>query len=156
MGLRDDLSKEPVSKLAISPGVRFPPTAPVRAAVEALREKREGCVIVVNDHGRPEGKFTEHQLAGLIATRPGFLDEPISRHMRDAWAQVRLDEPIASLIHKLQDYRLRYIIVVDEEGKAQGVIGQRALMHFISEYFPHHVKTSRMSAKVSMDAREGA
>jgi predicted transcriptional regulator len=156
MGLRDDLLNEPVSSLAISPGVRFPPTAPVRAAVAALREKREGCVIIVDDHGFPEGKFTEHQIAQLIVTRPGFMDEPISRHMRDAWAKIALTEPIANLIHKLQDYRLRYVIVVDEAGKAAGVIGQRALMHFIGEYFPLQVKANNMEAHVPLETREGA
>lgn len=156
MGLRDDLLNEPISSLVISPGVRFPLTAPVRAAVASMRERREGCVIIIDSHGYPEGKFTEHQIAGLVATRPGFMDEPISRHMRDAWAKVRHSEPIANLIHKLQDYRLRYVIVVDDEGKTVGVVGQRALMHFIGEYFPHQVRTSEMDAKVAMDTREGA
>ncbi len=156
MGLRDDLSNEPISRLTISPGVRFPATAPVRAAVAALREEKQGCAIVIDSQGRPEGKFTEHQLAGLLARGVGFLDEPISRHMKDAWAQVRLSEPITSLIHKLQDYRLRYVIVVDEEGRAAGVIGQRSLMEYIGDNFPQQVRTSEMDAKVSMDAREGA
>jgi len=156
MGLRDDLSNEPIGRLAICAGVRFPATAPVRAAVAALREEKQGCVIVVDSHGRPEGKFTEHQLAGLLSKGTAFLDEPISRHMRDAWAQVRLDEPITSMIHKLQDYHLRYVLVVDEQGKALGVTGQRALMEYISDNFPLQVRTSEMDAKVSIDTREGA
>lgn len=156
MGLRDDLLNEPVSSLAISAGVRFPPTAPVRAAVAAMRDHGEGCVIVVDDRGQPEGQFTEHQIAELIISRPGFLDEPISRHMGDAWAKIALTEPITNLIHRLQDYRLRYMVVVDGDGKAAGVIGQTALMDFISEYFPLQVKTQAMAANMSIESREGA
>jgi CBS domain-containing protein len=156
MGLRDDLLNEPVSSLSINPGIRFPPTAPVRAAVAAMREQGEGCVIVVDGQGFPEGKVTEHQLASLVTTKPAFLDEPISRHMTDAWAKMRLTEPIANLIHKLQDYRLHYVVVVDEQGKAAGVIGQRALMAYIGEYFPLQVKANDMEAKVGIETREGA
>jgi len=156
MGLRDDLLNEPVSSLPFREPIRLPLTAPVRAAVAAMREGGEGCVVVTNDHGTPEGNFTEHQIAGLVARGGAFLDEPISRHIRDAWAKVRHSEPITNLIHKLQDYGLRYVTVVDDAGKAIGVLGQKALMDFISEYFPLQVKTQDMEAKVSLEKREGA
>ena len=156
MGLRDNMLHEPVSRLDIAPGILAPPDLPVREAVRLMREGDQGCVVVVNEEGRPQGKFTEHQLADLIANRPCFMDDAVGQHMRRSWAVMSHNDPIVTLIHKLQDYRLRWVIVVDDEGKARGVLGQQALMQYLAEQFPRAVKNQPMETNAAIEAREGA
>lgn len=156
MGLRQNILEEPISSLRISPGVMVKPWTTVGETIRQMRERYEGCAVVIDEHGRPEGKFTEHQIAELLVSDPGFLSKPVSGFLRQFWARMRAGDSIAMLIHKLQDYRLRYVIVVDDEGKAIGVIGQKPLMEYIAEYFPRQVKVQNMEANVAMQAREGA
>ena len=156
MGLREEFLHEPVSELNIMPGVVLPGSATVRQAIEQMRANNQGCVIVVDEQGMPEGKFTEHQLAGLITDQPRFMDTTIGQHVRDAWAKMNRAEPIAILVHRLQTYGIRHVIVVDEEGKPLGVVGQRAVMEYIADYFPRAVKVQEMDAKVAIEDREGA
>lgn len=156
MGLRDTMLHEPVSRLDIAPGILAPPDLPVREAMRLMRERDEGCVVVIDEQGQPQGKFTEHQLADLLANRPNSLDDEVRQHMRRAWAVMSQNDPIVTLIHKLQDYRLRWVIVVDDDGKAIGVIGQHALMAYLAERFPRAVKVQPMETNVAIEAREGA
>lgn len=156
MGLRQNMLDEPISTLAVSPGVMVMPWTTVGETVRQMRQRGEGCAVVVDERGRPEGKFTEHQLAHLLIHKPGFLNQPVSNFLREFWARMRAGDSIAMLIHKLQDYRLRYVVVVDDDGKAIGVLGQRALMGYIAERFPREVKAQNMEARVAMEAREGA
>lgn len=156
MGLKQEILNQAVSVLPISPGVVLAADVPVRDAVEAMREAKQGCVVVVDDKGRPEGKFTEHQMAKLLIEEPDFLDKPVGKYIREYWAQIRQTEPIATLIHKLQTYRQRHVIVVDDEGKVLGVVGQKGLMVYLADQFPRLVKVQTMGSKVAMSDREGA
>ena len=106
---------------------------------------------------QPAAKGSLAVLGGKPVRTEPFPSWPVvEKNDRDAWAKVRHNEPIANLIHKLQDYRLRFVTVVDDDGKAIGVLGQQAVMEYISEYFPLQVKTQDMEAKVSLEQREGA
>ena len=156
MGLTQDILREPVASVPISPGVMLDGSVRVRDAIAAMRNHQQGCVVVVDSHGRPEGKFTEHQIARLMTQRPGFLNEPVRSFIREAWSQMRQSESIANLIHKLQTYRQRHVIVVDDDGRAIGVVGQKGLMEYLTEQFPRLVKVQQMETKVAMEAREGA
>jgi len=156
MGLKQEILSQAVSTLPISPGVVLRADVPVRDAVVAMRQAKQGCVVVVDEKGRPEGKFTEHQMARLLIEEPDFLDKPVGKYIREYWAQIRRTEPIATLIHKLQTYRQRHVIVVDEDGKVLGVVGQKGLMVYLSEQFPRLVKVQSMDTKVAMNDKEGA
>lgn len=156
MGLTQDIYNQPVSALPVTKPVTLAGSVSTREAIRRMLDERQGCVIVVDENGRAEGKFTEHQLARLLVERPGFLDEPVGQHIREYWAQIRHNEPIASVIHKLQTYRQRHVIVVDDEGVVTGVVGQKGLMEYLTEQFPRLVKVQMMGTRVAMDSREGA
>ena len=156
MGLTQDLLSEPVSKLPVVSALTVSGSTLVSVVIAKMRDVRIGCAIVVDDHGRPDGKFTEHQLAKLLVDQPDFLNQPVGNFIRDYWAQIRHDEPIANLIHKLQTYCQRHVVVVDDDGKATGVVGQRGLMIYLSEKFPRLGKVQSMDSRVAIETREGA
>ncbi len=156
MGLQNDMLTRQVSELPIQPGILVSPDTTVGEAIRRMREHEQGSVIVVDNHGKPEGRFSEHQIANLIVNRPGFRNEPVSEHIREYWGCVALTDPIVSVTHKLQTYHQRFVVVVNEEGRAVGVVGQRGLMEYIAEHFPYEVKAQSMDAAVAINNREGA
>ena len=156
MGLQKDMLTRPVAELLIKPGVLVSPETTVGEAIRRMREHRQGSVIVVDANGKPLGRFSEHQIANLIVNRPGYRDEPVSEHIREYWGCVCLSDPIVNVAHKLQSYHQRYVVVVDGEGRAVGVVGQRGLMIYIAEHFPYEVKAQSMDAAVAINDREGA
>ena len=60
-------------------------TTTVRQAIALMREKRLGCVVIVDEDGRPMGKFTERLLINLLLEHIDGLDRPVIEHMAAAW-----------------------------------------------------------------------
>ncbi len=157
MGLREDIRYETVKDLPLRQVLTVPQDATVEQAMQLMRKSLLGCVFVVDEAERPLGKFTERELVKhLAACRP--LDESISQCMvplPDA-AKVRLTDPIQTLLENMQKTRLRFICVVDEQGKVVALTGQKGLMEYLTEHFPRQIKVQIMSSKLYMNDREGA
>src|SRR5687767_3512116 len=70
MGLRTNILEEPISELELRDLVAVRRGTSVRAAAEEMRRGKLGCAIVVDDAGKPIGKFTERRLMKLLLTDP--------------------------------------------------------------------------------------
>ena len=156
MGLRQDILDHPVSELPLRPLITITPQSAVREAVTAMRANRVGCTVVVDDAGRPLGKFTERQLLRVLAENPEGLDLAISPYLVSTWACVTIREPIAKVIERLLAGGERFVVVTDETGKAVGITGQRGVMAYVAENFPRQVKVQLMEPTLFMEQREGA
>jgi len=132
------------------------PSTTVRQAVELMRAKRLGCVVIVDEDGKPLGKFTERLLIKLLLNHENGLDYPVADYMASAWAQIQKTDPISKVIDCMESKALRFIVIVDDQGKAIAMTGQKGVMEYIADYFPRQVKVQRMRSKLFMDQREGA
>ena len=156
MGLREDMRNEPVAALDLREVITVSRSTRVSEAIALMRQQRLGCVVIVDDENRPLGKFTERLLIDLLLKHPDGLEQPVSGHMAAAWGTVQLDDPIAMVIDMMQAKALRFIVVLDDDGHAVGLTGQKGLMRYVAEHFPRQIKVQRMRSKVGMDQREGA
>lgn len=156
MGLKEDILNKPVSRLPLRPAITLGPQTRVRRAMEAMREARLGCVVVVDDLRQPLGKFTERRLMKALVEQPACLEHPIERYMFGREDCVRLSEPILKLVEQMEQRKLRYMIVLNDHGQVTALTGQKGVMEFIAEHFPRQVKVQHMQAKLHMDEREGA
>ncbi|HAI10150.1 MAG TPA: hypothetical protein DCM28_00485 [Phycisphaerales bacterium] len=157
MGLREDILSHPVSELDLREVLILSPEDTVQSAVRLMRLKRLGCVMVVDEKGIPLGKFTEHRLLVLLVEDSQALLRPLKDVMVTEWASVKLDDPIAKVLDAMQNHGMRFVIVVDDDGKAIHLTGQRGLMEYIADHFPRQVKVHMIDdAKLYMDQREGA
>jgi CBS domain-containing protein len=156
MGLRENLWRHPISQLSLRKALTVSPAMPVRQAVELMRREKIGAVIAINEAGKPTGMFNEKLLIRLLAYRPEAADEPIGSHLSVRIVCLRRDEPIARLIDVMQKHSLRWVCVVDEEGRAVALTGLRGVMEYVIDYFPRLVKVQPIEAKLSMEHREGA
>ena len=156
MGLYQNLMQEPVSRLDLRKLIALPPATSIRTSVDAMRKTRVGCVTVVDEAGRPLGLFTERLLLQRLVADPGSLNDALGDHMNAPCACVTRDESITKLIDCMESRKLRFVCVVDEEGRAVALAGQKGIVAFLAEQFPREVKVQAWSSKMHMDQREGA
>ena len=156
MGLHHDILSDPVSVLELRQAIAVDRETTVRCAADLMRQKGLGSVVVVNDENSPIGKFTERLLLKLLLEKPEGLDDPLGQHMYTESTSVKTSDPIAKLIECMDVEKLRYVIVIDEQGHPVGLAGQKSLMEYIVDHFPRQVKVQETATKLHMDQREGA
>ncbi len=156
MGLRQNILTDPVSELDLRKVVTVKTETPVRQAAALMREHQLGCVIVVDSHGKPVGKFTERKIIRLMVDDPTQMDQPVKNFMIPSADPVRDTDSIAAMVSKMQVGNLRFLCVVDAQNKAVALSGQKGLMEYIADHFPRQIKVQRMKSKIFLDEREGA
>jgi CBS domain-containing protein len=157
MGLREYIKHETVADMPVRPALTILPQATLSEAVRLMRDNALGCVFVVDDRGRPIGKFTERQMVKLVcACVP--MDETVGKHMVEVPEAgcVRLSDTVQKVLENMRQTRLRFICIVDDTGRVTGMTGQKGLMEYLAEHFPRQIKVQMMDSKLHMNAREGA
>jgi CBS domain-containing protein len=155
MGLRQEILEAPVTELDWRKLLTISATAPVREAIALMQSKRLGCVVVVDEAGKALGKFTERDLLRLMLLNPKDLDNPVGQNMSGTWATVNQSETVGKVIECMDKSKLRFVIIIDDDGKAVGLTGQKGVIEYIVDHFPRQVKVHMMESKLYMDAREG-
>ena len=155
MGLHQDILNQPVSDLDLRELIAVRQDVTIRDALAQMCEKKLGCVVVVDDQNRPLGKFTERLLVRLLLDQPDGLDHPVGQHMASAWAWVQMIDPIAKVIDCMESKKLRFVIVLDDQGRAIALTGQKGVMGYIADHFPRQVRVQRMSSEYFTGQREG-
>ncbi|MEQ8849261.1 CBS domain-containing protein [Botrimarina sp.] len=155
MRLKDSLSNEPVSRLALRDPVLCLPDEAISEAVSRMRDRKLGCVIVVDDERRPVGLFTENMLSRLVASDPSGLRDKLRARMAEQCHCVRPTDPVARVLEAMQRSNTRFVCVVDDDGKVVGLTGQKGLMEFIADHFPQQVMVQRVGSPPPSQ-REGA
>lgn len=156
MGLHENIKTETVSELRLRELIAVPRSTTIRQAAKLMREKKLGCAIVVEGDNKPVGKFTERMLIKLLCDG-GNLDVAIEKHMLNDPHIIREDDPIGKMLNMMDAKQLRYVCVVDKSGKAVALAGQKSLMEYVAEHFPHSVLVQLSEeSKLFMSEREGA
>jgi CBS domain-containing protein len=100
--------------------------------LEVMREKRIGCVLATNTEGKLTGIFTERDALTRVA---GEDLDPADTVVRELMTRdpetIKPDHPLAHAVHLMVVGDLRYLPLVDEDGRPSGIIGSRDLIdHF--------------------------
>lgn len=155
MALHQNIVNEPVSKLDLREPVLCGPAESIRDAVARMRSRNLGCVIVVDIDRKPLGMFTESMLTQLLADDPTALDQTLGENVADQWPCVLDTDPISLVLEAMQAKNVRFIAVVNDDGRIVGLTGQKGLMEYISEHFPQQVMVQRVGSPPPVE-REGA
>ena len=156
MGLHENMVKEPVRELPLREPVLCGPDASIREAIQQMRQKRLGCVIVIDDDHCPVGMFTESMLKRMLVNSPASIDDAIRIHMATQWPWVKLNDPIADVLEAMQAKNVRFICVVDDDGRVAALTGQKGLMEYVADHFPEQVMVQRIGGTPYTREREGA
>lgn len=156
MALKTNLESESVAKLPLREAVKVGPSTLLRDVVAQLRAKELGCAIVVDVEDKPLGIFTERALMRLLLGGVSLDEAHVGDHLDPKFAVVALSDPIESVMLKILDEGHRFLAVVDENGRAVGLTGQRGMAEYVSEHYPQQVMVQRLGSNQSMQHREGA
>lgn len=114
--------------------ISIPPSETVLSACRLMRDKRVGCVLVV-DAGRLVGVFTERDLLNRVVPA-GLPPETtaVSAVMTPDPETVEADEPVERVFALLSGRRFRHVPVV-ERGRAVGMVSLSDFSGILREVF---------------------
>jgi arabinose-5-phosphate isomerase len=109
---------------------------PVRLGVsvgEALRTsevdgRRPGALLVVDEHGKLAGLFTDGDLRRLVLRDPGLLARPIDEVMTRGPATLPSTARVADAEHLVRASRRDEVPIVDEQGRPVGLLDVQDLV----------------------------
>jgi len=130
--------REPIRLLAPRRPVTSPPSATVEEVIGTMREHRIGCVLVV-DEDLLLGIITERDL--LLKVGAGQLGLPVREFMTADPEVLRPEDPIVYALNKMSVGGFRHIPLVDEGGRAVGVVSVKDIIDYIVDFFPNDVLT---------------
>jgi predicted transcriptional regulator len=113
-------------------------------AAGKLKDVNVGFLALVDDEGKLVGVFTEGDIFTKIACKIEDMSrEKVKDYMTSSVTTLRADDPITHALHLMSIHQFRHIPLVDEEGKPEGVISFRSVVHYIEENFALGGKNGR-------------
>jgi CBS domain-containing protein len=132
----------------------LPPTTPVREALVQMKEQNRGAVVVC-ENDAVVGIFTERDALKLMAAGESF-DAPLSRFMTPDPVVLRARDTVGKAITMMARGGYRRLPIVDDRGRATGIIKVEGIMHYLAEHFPAVIYNLPPEPHHATHEREGA
>jgi signal-transduction protein with cAMP-binding, CBS, and nucleotidyltransferase domain len=155
MDLARNLKHETVSRLNPTPAWHVHPTQPVADAVQLMRNKKVGCVLVCVDR-RVVGIFTERDLMRCVMALGKPLSLPVGECMTPNPVTVRRTDTIGTAVKRMQKGGYRHLPVVVDDDKPVGILSVKRIVHYLVEHFPATVYNLPPHPQALPQKREGA
>lgn len=135
----DLLARATLAELEPRAHARIEVGASLAAAVEAMRARGRGCVLVEDD-GRLVGIFTERDLLARVDhADPHWGERPIEAAMTAAPMVAHPDDSLFEAVRRLTEGRRRHLPICDRDGHLLGLISIRDILAFIAARFPEEL-----------------
>lgn len=120
-------TREPVSSLSHGPLVTIDPGATLRGAAHQLYADTIGALAVEGEEGIV-GVFTERDLVDAIARGADPDRATVADHLSSPVVTARPGDPVLDVALQMLDGGIRHIPLVDDVGRAQGMVSLRDLI----------------------------
>jgi len=130
--------REPVRRLTHRGPLTLPLEATLGEAIQFLRDRHVGCVLVV-DGERLAGIFTERDL--LLRAEGADRQRPIAEFMTRDPDVLRPDQPIVYALNLMSVGGHRHVPLVDAARRPVGVVSMRDVIHYLVAFFLKEVLT---------------
>ena len=130
-----------IQDLEPQPAVTIPEDATVAKAVELMRRKKVGAVMVVSKK-RPKrlvGLFSERDLLNRTLSLRGYGRLAVSKVMTRDPQALRPRDSCAYALNKMSVGRFRHIPLVDENHVPVGMLSIRDVIDFLVELIPEEI-----------------
>src|SRR5947209_1815062 len=154
MDLARHLRSESVARLNPTPPYTVQRTQTVADAVQLMRDRRVGCVLVCQGR-QVVGIFTERDLVRRVLATGRPLCTPIDECMTTEPITVTPREPISTAIKRMQKGGYRHLPVV-VDGRPVGILSIKRVVNYLVSHFPGTVYNLSPRPNGVPPKREGA
>lgn len=155
MELSRNLRIDSVSRLNPGEPCEINADQTVAEAVDLLRERNTGCLLVVRD-GTLVGVFTERDLLIRVLASNKPLTALVSEVMTPDPVTVEPKDPLRMAIKRMQTGGYRHLPVVDEASRPVGILSAKRIVHYLVEHFPQTVYNQPPDPNQVPESPEGA
>lgn len=147
--------RQPIKRLKVRRPVTLSPGQSVAEALDIMRQKRFGCV-VMTEKDKLVGILTERDILLKVAGISGAEKKKVREIMTPDPEVFEPDDSIAFVLNAMHVGGYRHIPVVDERGKPLAVISVKDIVGFILDHFAEDVLNLPPKPMRKTDQREGA
>jgi CBS domain-containing protein len=123
----------------LPPAVALGHQAPVRDAIEVMRQKQLSCVLVV-ERGQLVGVFTERDVVTKVAATTLDVDHVSLRDVMQPDPEcLQLDDELIYALHQMLHGAYRHVPVVDEQRRPTALVSLQAIIDALVAAFPHEL-----------------
>lgn len=138
LNVEDAILATPISELMAHRPLIVDAEMNVVDAVDAMNVQHIGCVLV-EKAGKLVGIFTERDVLRRVIFQEGNRSWTVEAVMTPNPSTLPPNASIAFALNKMSVDGYRHIPVVNEDGKAIGVISIKDIVGMMVEAFPHHI-----------------
>ena len=138
--IETSLMQEQISSLQPEEPLTVGRGTTLQQAIRIMRDRRIGCVAVVDDAasntGRLVGVLTERDLLQKVAGQGlDFSQCMVEDFMSPAPESSKAEHPLAYALHRMIISDIRYLPIVDEEDRPEGIISSRDVIAYMNKRF---------------------
>lgn len=156
MGFREDIEEDMVGSLSLRDAIAVDERTILRAAIALMRSHSLGCAIIIDQHFRPTGLFTEQSVIQVLVSGASLDEVPVSAFADPDFFVARSSDPILKVWNAVVHSGARFVSVTDEAGRLVGVTGQRGLSEYVCDCYSKQISVQRLGSAPWMLQREGA
>ena len=133
--------QRPIRELlpTLPPAVALGHHAPVRDAIELMRQKQLSCVLVV-ERGQLVGVLTERDVVTKVAATPLDVDHvPLQEVMQPDPECLHLDDALVYAFHQMHRGAYRHVPVVDEQRRPTALVSMQVIIDELVTAFPQEL-----------------
>jgi CBS domain-containing protein len=138
--IETSLMQEQISSLQPEEPLTVRRGTTLQQAIRIMRDRRIGCVAVVDDAasntGRLVGVLTERDLLQKVAGQGlDFSQCMVEDFMSPAPESSKAEHPLAYALHRMIISDIRYLPIVDEDDRPEGIISSRDVIAYMNKRF---------------------
>ena len=134
-----DTLQQPIARLSPRTPLTVGLDATLADAVRIMRDARVGCVLVIDSGGYLVGIFTERDL--LLRLDNPDLARSIRPYMTPDPEALQESDPIAFALNLMSVGGFRHVPLVDDLGRAVGVVSVKDVVNYLADVFSQNVLT---------------
>lgn len=124
-----------VSKIMSPTLLNISTEATVSQILTKMIDHKASCIIITDDDSRPVGIFTERDAARLVLDENANLQQRADTVMRSPVKPVLMNSFVKDAVALMQGHHFRRAVVVDEQGRLQGLVTQSDIAKDLERYY---------------------
>jgi CBS domain-containing protein len=134
--VEQSFNEDKIEVLNPARGISVTDDTTLDVAIQTMREKHIGCVLITNGGGKLAGILTERDLLNRIAGREEDLSRlTVRQFMRSRPETIREDRLLAYALHRMMVGDFRHLPMRDKEGRPAGIISSRDIIDYLTSQF---------------------